>query len=234
MNFVLQSAPVANASQYWRSLKPEVVDHYEAGILHTWPQKGSLGATVFRDQGKDRFQTFLFGPVPLQFNDPIGHYEIRGLELTGTVTPVKTLELFAASTWLHAEVMGQNRFEVNHLAYTPSFQFQAGFKWMFLERFGLFADMQHLRGLYQGAGPQGAVNTAGTFNFTDPGPANKLNNITLVNTRLSYRFDYAPLYLKASEVFVAVNNIFNQDYQYAKGYPMPGTTYFGGISIKFN
>ncbi len=229
MNFVLGSSPIANASQFWKSLKPEVVDHYEAGILHTWPNKGSLGATVFRDQGKDRFQAFLFGPVPLQFNDPIGHYEIRGLEFTGTAIPVKNLELFAATTWLQSEAVGQNRIERDHLPYTPSFQFQAGVKWTFLEKYRLFMDMQHLRGLYQGT-----VSRAGALSFSPLSPADRLPDITLVNARISYRFDYAPLHSKGSEVFVAVNNMFNQNYQYAKGYPMPGTTVFAGVTLRFH
>lgn len=109
----------------------------------------------------------------------------------------------------------------------PVFSFKPGLKWTFLEKFGLFADMQHLRGLYQGT-----ASRAGTFNFADPGPINKLDDITLVNARLSYRFDNAPLHMKASEVFVAVNNIFNQGYEYQKGYPMPGTTVFAGFIMK--
>ena len=28
----------------------------------------------------------MFGPIPTLYNDPIGRYEIRGLELTGTAT----------------------------------------------------------------------------------------------------------------------------------------------------
>lgn len=229
MNFVLQNAPVADASRYWRGLKPEVVDHYEAGILHRWPDKGSVGATVFRDYGKDRFQAYMFGSIPLAFNDEIGHYETTGLELTGTVIPTKDLELFAAATWLQAEAVGANRVEQGHLPYTPSFQFQAGLKWTFLEKFRLFADMQHLRGLYQGT-----ASRTGTFNFTDPGPVNRLPDTTLVNARIAYRFDYAPMHLKASEVFVAVNNIFDQSYEYAKGYPLPGITAFAGLSLRFN
>lgn len=229
MNFVLESAPVGNAGQYWRNVKPEVVDHYEAGIIHTWPDKGSLGATVFRDEGKDRFQAYMFGPIPLRFNDPIGHYEIRGLELTGTATLVKNLELFAGATWLQSEATGQNRVERSRLPYTPGFQFQAGANWTFLKHYRLFVDMQHLRDLYQGTAAR-----SGTFNFTDPGSLNKLNDFTLFNTRLSYRFDYSALRLSNSEVFVAMNNIFNQDYEYAKGYPMPGRTIFAGVSLRFN
>jgi hypothetical protein len=42
-----------------------------------------------------------------------------------------------------------------------------------------------------------------------------------------------PLRLKDSEIFVAVNNISNQHYEYAKGYPLAGTTVFGGFTIRF-
>jgi outer membrane cobalamin receptor len=229
MNFVLESAPVANASQYWSTLKPEVVDHYEAGITHRWPDKGSVGATFFRDEGKDRFQAYMFGPVPLVFNDSIGHYELRGLELTGSATPMKNLEFFAGATWLQAQATGQNRITRDHLPYTPSFQFQAGVKWTFLDNFRLFMDMQHLRGLYQGT-----VARSGTFNIGDTGPANRLPDMTLVNARLGYRFNYKPLRLKDSEVFVSASNIFDESYELAKGYPMPGTTVFAGVSLKFN
>jgi len=227
MNFVLTNAPVANASQYWKELKPETVNHYEVGLTHTWPKAASLGATAFYDKGKDRFQAYMFGPIPVQFNDPTGEYQIRGLELTATATPVKTLELFAGATWLDAEATGNNGIERNDLPYTPEFQFQAGLKWTFLENLRFYADLQHLKGLYQGTSSR-----TGTFNFTDPGSNNKLDDITLVNARLSYGFDYAPFRLKASEVFVAVNNIFDQDYEYAKGYPMPGVIVFGGLTMK--
>ena len=228
MNAVLTNAPVSNPG----TIKPEVVDHYEAGLIHKWPDKGSLGATVFRDKGKDRFQTYMGGTIPLCFNDPVGYYEIRGLELTGTAVPVKDLELFAAATWLTVEAKGADNIESNHMPYTPGFQFQAGAKWIFLKDFKIFVDMQHLRNLYQGA--SNGVGRGGTFNLPKLTGKDKLDDITLVNMRVSYRFDYRPMRFSNSEVFVAVNNIFNRDYEYAKGYPMPGTTFFGGVSLKFN
>ena len=225
MNMVLTNAPVSNP----RSIKPEVVDHYEAGLTHKWPKIASLGATVFNDKGKDRFLAYMGGNViPAQFNDYIGRYEIRGLELTGSITPVKNLEFFAGATWQAAETKGGNNIKNNHMPYTPGFQFQSGAKWTFLERYRLFMDMQHLRNLYQGTAMRG------TFNLPQLTAKDKLDDITLFNARLSYGFNYKPLRLSESEVFVAVNNIFNQDYEYAKGYPMPGTTFSAGFSIKFN
>ena len=227
MNMVVTGSTISDPSQYWKELKPEVVDHYEVGLTHKWPETASLGATAFYDKGKDRFQAYMFGSIPTLYNDPIGKYEIRGLELTGKVTPMKKLEFFAGATWLKAEATGNDGIECDNLPYTPSFQFQAGAEWTFLDNFRLFMDMQHLRDLYQGTDSR-----AGSFNYSELTHSSKLDDITLFNGRLSYRFDYKPLRLSGSEIFIAVNNIFNQQYEYAKGYSMPGTTVFAGFSMK--
>lgn len=227
MNMALTSSPVSNPSQYWEKIKPEVVDHYEIGLTHTWPKTASLGATAFYDKGKDRVQAYMFGPIPTQFNDTIGQYEIRGLELTWKITPLKNLEFTAGATWMEAKAKGSDGIERDRMPYTPGFQFQAGANWKFLERYRLFVDMQHLKDVYAGTSAR-----SGTFNYTQFTDANKLSDMTLVNARLSYRFDYRPLHLRDSEIFVAAINIFNQNYEYAKGYSMPGITLFAGFSMK--
>ena len=198
MNFVLTSAPVSNPSQYWNEIKPEVVDHYEIGLNHVWPEAASLGASAFYDKGKDRVQAYMFGPIPLQFNDPIGEYEIRGLELTGSATPIKNLEFTAGATWLEAKAKGSNGIERDRLPYTPSFQLQAGVNWKFLERYRLFMDMQHLQNVYASTSADRHVQL---YRVTD---ANKLGDITVVNTRRSYR-SITRLWLEDSEVSLAVN-----------------------------
>ncbi|MCX7966106.1 MAG: TonB-dependent receptor plug domain-containing protein [Syntrophorhabdaceae bacterium] len=228
MNFVLEGSPVNNAREYWRKIKPEIVDHYEAGIKHTIPEKASMGVLVFRDYGRDRFLTYMFGAVPAQFNDPIGYYEIEGLEVTGTVTPFKNFELFSAGTWMRKEAKGGNGVKSDKLPYTPGFQFQGGIKWSFLKHYRFFMDMQHIRDFYQGT-----FTRSNTFNTPNITKKDKLNDITLLNARLSYMFDYKSLHLGGSEFYIAVNNILNKRYEYAKGYPMPGITFFGGISLKF-
>jgi len=228
MNFVLEGALVNNASDFWRGIKPEVVDHYEAGITHRIPDLGSFSATVFRDYGKDRFQTYMFGPVPLRFNDPIGYYEIKGLEITGTLSPQKGIELFSAATWMQSEAKGGNGVKSERLPYTPGFQFQAGVKWDFLKNYRLYMDMQHMRDIYQGT-----FARSGTFNTPNITAKDKLHDITLLNTRISYRFDYDRLHMKESELFLAINNILNKRYEYAKGYPMPGITFSGGVNLRF-
>ncbi len=228
MNMVLTSSPVANPERYWEKIKPETVDHYEVGLTHTWPQIATLSAAAFYDKGSDRFQAYMFGPIPIQFNDPIGKYEIRGLEFTGTITPLKSLEFFAGATLMDAKATGSDNIERDHMPYTPGFQFQAGSNWTFLEHFRLRLDMQYLQDVYASTSSR-----AGTLNYTSLTDDNKLENFILVNGRLGYRFDYKPFRMSDSEVYLAVNNIFNQHYEYAKGYSMPGTTAFVGLTLKF-
>jgi outer membrane cobalamin receptor len=228
MNMVLVSSPVSNPSQYWKDIKPEIVDHYEIGLTHTWPQTASLKATAFYDDGKDRVQAYMFGAIPTLFNDPIGKYKINGVELTGSVTPVKNLEFSAGATWLESKATGSNGVEVDNMPYTPRFAFQAAVNWKFLDNYKLFMDVQHFSNLYQGTNSR-----TGTFNYTQLTDKDKLDDITLCNAKVSYNFDYQKLRLNESEVFLAVNNIFNAHYEYAKGYSMPGTTIFGGYTVKF-
>lgn len=228
MNMVLANNPTADAEQYWGEIKPETVDHYEIGLTHIWPQKASLGVTAFYDKGKNRYQAYMFGPIPVSFNDPVGKYQIRGLELTGTFIPVKKLECFAGATLMAAKANGSDGFERNQMPYTPGFQFQAGANWSLLEHFRLRLDIQYLQDVYSATSMR-----TGTFNYGLLTDKNKLEDFVLVNGRLGYLFSYKTLQIGDSEVYVAVNNVFNRHYEYAKGYSMPGITVFAGLTLKF-
>lgn len=228
MNMVRTDVPLANAVAYWQNIKPEVVDHYEASLSHTWPQKGAVNLTYFQDKGKDRFQAYMFGPVPVSFNDAIGRYKIRGVEVSGTFMPLKDMELFAGATWLRARTTGSDGIEQDHMPYTPGFQAQAGFSWLFLERIKFRLDAQYLQEVYAATSTR-----SGNFNFAMLTDDNRLKDFVLVNGRLGYTFNCKKLSLQGSEIYVAVNNIFNRHYEYDKGYSMPGVTVFAGLTLKF-
>lgn len=213
-----------------KNIRPEVSDHYEVGLSHSWEGLATLGATAFYDDGKDRVRAVMFGAAPESFNYAANSYKTRGLELTGTLTPTENLEFFAGATWLKAKAKGVDGVEVEMLPYTPSFALQTGFKWTFLEHYRLSGDYQHLEGVYEGT----AGRTSATGNYATLTEANKLGDINLVNLRLAYLFEHEPWHLNAGEVFVAVDNLFNDDYEYAKGYQMPGTTVMVGFDLKFN
>ncbi|MFH1288661.1 MAG: TonB-dependent receptor, partial [bacterium] len=54
-----------------------------------------------------------------------------------------------------------------------------------------------------------------------------LDSYTLVNTLISYNIS------KSLEVYVKANNIFDEDYEEAKGYGTPGSSFYGGIKINY-
>jgi iron complex outermembrane receptor protein len=211
------------------SIRPEVVDHYEIGLTHTWPALATLGATYFYDDGRDRLRAFMGGPFntsPAIFNYA-ATYKIKGFELSGALTPLENLKLFSGAAWMQTKATGENGKEVDRLPYSPDFSLSAGFEWGFLENFTLSGDYQHLQGLY--AGTVGRSN-----NFTAPAETSKLDDINLVNLRLGYKFDYETWRLSEAEVFVSVDNVFNAEYKYDLNYPMPGTTFMVGADFKFN
>ncbi|MDR0770461.1 MAG: TonB-dependent receptor plug domain-containing protein [Burkholderiales bacterium] len=216
-----------NPGQYWKDLTAEVVDHVELGITHRWETLGSVTATVFHDRGKNRFRAYFGGPIPTSFNDPIGRYTIRGLELTTSLRPHEGWNVFAGATWLDVKAKGSDGIERSEMPYTPSFTFKAGAQWEITESDKLYVDMQHIRGLYQGTSAR-----SGGFNYPPQDARNKLDNITLFNLRLSRRIQQPGWRFEDMEAFLAINNLFNRPYEYVKGYPLPGITAMIGIDIK--
>lgn len=225
---VLDASAVENPAQYWSQIKPEVVDHYEVSLTHDLPGTASLGLTMFRDDGKDRFRAYMFGPIPTQWNDPIGSYRIDGLEITGTISPVDTVDLFGGVTWLDSEATGNDGLTTSRLPYTPKFQLQVGADWQ-LKKYRLHADLQHLHGVYSST----SFRTQG-FNYADLGEALRLDDSALVNLKLSRSFDWPSWEMKNSEIYIGVNNLFDDDYQYAVGYDMPGITFVAGLKVRFH
>jgi iron complex outermembrane receptor protein len=161
------------------------------------------------------------------------------VELSGKLTPVEGLELFAGAAWLKAQATGEDGVTRNRMPYTPDFAFQAGFKWDFWENFRLSGDYQHLQGVYQGTNwrtPAG--ETVSALRDID-----RLPDMDVVNLRLDYIFKYDPWHLEEGKVFVAVNNVLNAKYAYALEnnpatgakdyYYMPGTSFMAGFELKF-
>jgi outer membrane cobalamin receptor len=61
----------------------------------------------------------------------------------------------------------------------------------------------------------------------DPSLTPYFQNYTLLNSKISFQV------LKYIEIFASGNNLLNQKYETNRYYPMPGTTFFGGLNFKF-
>lgn len=227
-----------------KKIKPEVVDHFELALTHEWERIASVGATVFHDKGKDRLRAYMYGGAPNEtfFNSSVSRYTLKGLELSGNLTPTDNLEFFAGATWLRAKATGDNGVTQRTMPYTPSFAFQAGFRWRFCENFQLSGDYQYQRNVYQGtsARTSGTGNNAAS-NFGRLTDLDKLPNVNVVNLRLDYFFNCERLHLKEAKIFVGVDNVLGKKYAYALEknattnayYYMPGRTVKAGFELTF-
>ena len=82
------------------------------------------------------------------------------------------------------------------------------------------ADAQYQRDMYvlNQARAGGALNTS------------KVDSFTVVNLRASYKL---PSLGPRGEVFVALENLFDEKYAYRTGYPMPGLSGRVGVNMSF-
>jgi iron complex outermembrane receptor protein len=186
----------------------------------------------------------MYGGAPNEsfFNSTTARYRINGVELTGSLTPVKFLKIFGGATWLKAWGIGDDGVERNKMPYTPDFTFQAGFNWDFLKRSHFSGDYQHFQDMYAATLARTSFPGSPASNFPNLTNLNLLPDANVVNLRLDYDFSYKPLDLEKAKLFLAVDNVLNSQYAYAletntsgkKGYYyMPGTTFRIGISLNF-
>ena len=225
----------------WSDMKPEVVDHYEIGLEYQINQAGNVSATVYYDEGKDRFTAYMSGmlkPSSLSLNDPIGKYKIFGLELATQWTFANGSDAFASVSYIDAEStvrvsanQGTTYQTYNYLPYTPKWQIQVGGTWKIDNKWKLYGDVMYLTDMYSG---QSLRSDGAQFRpDMDGEPRAKLKDITLANIRLSRAISWPAVNNVGGEVYLAVNNLFDADYQWADGYPMPGVTAMVGLNIRF-
>ncbi|MGQ9669382.1 MAG: TonB-dependent receptor domain-containing protein [Desulfosoma sp.] len=197
----------------WKDLDAEVLDHFEVGLQHRWSRWLSLDVTAFRDRGSDRYVVVPLPPFPPIY-DNVEDHTLKSLEATATIYPTDRLAMFLGGTLLDADP--------KDLPYTPEWTLSAGINWRFLDRWTLSLDGERVSAMTvrEQARRAGATNTQ------------KVDAYLLLNGKLSYHF---PLPYRAGDaiVYVAVENIFDEDYEYLPGYPMPGTSVMVGAKFAF-
>ncbi|MEW6258927.1 MAG: TonB-dependent receptor plug domain-containing protein [Thermodesulfobacteriota bacterium] len=195
----------------WKNLKPELVDHYEIGISHTFGQLAIAELTWFYDDGKDRYIIVPPPPPPPVWSN-IESYRIQGVEASISIHPTSDLSLFAGITLLDPEP--------SDLPYAPKVTYSAGMNWRFLDAFKLSLDCQYVDDMY-------VDSQARRLNATN---TQEVSDYFLLNGKIGYHF---PWNGNQSEIFLAVENITDTSYEYLPGYPMPGINAMLGIQLMF-
>ncbi len=197
----------------WKNLTAEKVDHYEIGIRQRFGKMAVADLTFFYDDGKDRYVVVPPPPPPPVYNN-VENYQIKGVEASLTVYPLKTLSVFGGVTYLETDP--------SDLPYAPKFTTSAGLNWKFLERFKLSIDCQYVDNFATGS----QARRLNTFNTQEVG------SYFLLNAKLGYLFDLTEWGARG-EIYVAGENLTDTSYEYQPGYPMPGANGMVGVQFQF-
>ena len=209
---VMSEAVLPALGDSWKDLDPEVVDHYEVGLGYTFSRQLMADLTFFYDDGKDRYVIVPPPPFPPSY-DNIEAYTIQGLEATVNWQPVDSLSLFAGLTLLDTDPTG--------LPYAPETTLSCGANWRFLDHFKLSLDGSYVSSIH--------VNSQTRRANTENGDT--VDSYCLLNGKLGYAFDWAAQKVKG-ELFVAAENLTDEDYEYQPGYAMPGLNAMVGLQLE--
>lgn len=196
----------------WKQLQAEKMDHVEVGFKFAPTAATQIDASVFRDKVKNRY-VFGFPPnvaPPPKFLN-LGAYHVKGAEFAIRQDVGEHWSIFAGLTVLDPSI--------SHLPYAPKRALTAGVNGRIGPvRLALDAQHQSQTYVFSNARRAGSTNTE------------KVPGFTVANMRLSYPL---PALGKKGEVFVAVENLFDKNYAYRPGYPMPGRWGQVGLAASF-
>ncbi len=200
-----------NLGQSWKNLKAEEMNHLEIGGKFLPDSKSRIDLSLFQDAITNRYVSSLnwMGGTGYWYNS--GGYTIRGTELSAQREIIPNLTLFGGWTYL------SNNSTVN-LPYVPKNSFNLAITG-YVNKFRISID-----GQYQSTFFALNSNRDGTPN------TQQIDGFAIANARVSYPI---PELGKKGEVFLMVENIFNQKYSYRQGYPMPGTWGSLGLQASF-
>ncbi|MEI8031190.1 MAG: TonB-dependent receptor [Comamonadaceae bacterium] len=204
-----QLIPPLGAS--WKTLGAEKMDHKEIG-LSWFPHNGtSIDVSVFSDHVIDRY-VFAFPPAvsaPGFIN--LGTYDVHGSEISVQYQIGTGWRLFAGLTKLSSSKAD--------LPYAPSSSVSLGVNWQG-GAWRVSADVQN----------QSSMNVLGQARASGAPNPTKVEGFSVANVRAAFQL---PALGRRGEVFVALENLFDQQYEFRAGYPMPGRSMQVGLHTSF-
>ena len=196
-------------------LRPEKSESWDAGVeQHLWARRARLAATYFHNDFDDLIQTTLVDPVNSCFQaQNVGRARSRGVEVEASLTPIDGLSLALAYTHTDADDL------TNHQP---------------LRR--IAPDQVSVTATWE---PWSGVTLAGevlvlSSRFEAPGQP-RTPGYAVVNAAASYRLPirrWGPL--SGLVLHLRAENIFNEDYQEAAGFPALGTRVVVGLRATFD
>src|SRR5574343_987410 len=198
------------ANNGWDRLTPSLSTHTEVGVQWDATPSTHVDISLFKDKVQDRytwsgFTPFATGTWSNQFPD----YHVSGLEAS--------LKQGLGSSWTAFAGLTLLRPSLSNLPYAPRTALSVGVNGQ-VGTYRLALDAQHQTEMFS------LTQDRGTFN------PNTVAGFTVANARVSR--SVAGLGNRG-EVYLSIHNLFDTQYAYNAGYPMPGRTIRVGLVSRF-
>jgi len=192
----------------YKDLDVEKIDHWEVGVSADLFDKGSLHVTYFVEEGDNKYFLNFPPPPPLRVTNT-GEFRLSGVDVSADYAPVDMAVIYLGYTKIWEE-------EPDKVPRAPETTFSAGLNLVPVREITINVDYEYVSEQYVG-------------NIRSDG-VQRIDAYDLVNARVAYGTQKNNV---GSEVFVAAKNLGDTEYEYLPHYPMPGTTWMGGVKISF-
>jgi iron complex outermembrane receptor protein len=192
------------ANNGWDRLSPTENKHSEVGAKWQVTQSTQVDFSLFQDDISNRYT---WGSSVWSNNFPA--YKVNGAELSVKHAINSQWLMFGGVTTLDSSL--------NNLPYAPSSAVSAGVSGR-VGGYRVTFDAQHQTSMYSLTQSRGAFNPS------------QVDSLTVANTRIAYPMASLG---KRGEVYAAINNLFDANYQYNAGYPMAGRNFRVGLIASF-
>nr|WP_320116492.1 TonB-dependent receptor [uncultured Desulfuromonas sp.] len=188
-------------------LDAEHTMHYELGLEQALPGKTLFSLTGFINDAKDFIEKDSEG-----FNENADEYMFHGFEVALENESIDDLLLRLSYSYLESEDRSSDS-EIHQLQNRPrdrvTFETIYDMPWNMKAQ----ASLQYV---------------ANQYSYDDDANQKRTPAYTLVDVKVAQK-----LFEEAVELYVGVNNLFDEDYEQSYGFPQPGRYVYGGVEYHF-
>ena len=189
------------------TLDAEVMDYVSGGVKAKWDETADVLLSVFHTDVKNRIDKTATGYVNA------GSMRATGVELSAHWRPHEALSFFGGATFTNPETSPVSRL--------PRWTFVAGGTWKICEYLTWALDGQYI----------GSMNAYSVRAEADREDLRSLGEACVFNTRWAVPLEsFTPV---KGEIFVSLENLLDQRYEYYPGYPMGGLFWCFGCKLRF-
>lgn len=189
------------------TLDAEKMDYVAGSVKVKFDETADVMLTVFHTDIKNRIDKTATGYVNA------GGQRASGVETSAHWAPSASLAFFGGATFTAPET--------HHASRLPRWTFTAGGSWQICRYLKASLDGQYIGSMYAYS-----VRSAPAA-----GDLRRLDDAIVVNARLALPLEsVSPL---EGELYLSLENLLNENYEYYPGYPMGGTMWYIGCRVKF-